>query len=394
MWLWLGALVSRFGDSFTEFGLAWYVLGRSNNPLDVGLTFLIFRLPGLFSGVLAGWLLDRFRREAVMLTDNLLRGFLVMLIPLLNGVGVLFLPLLYLIIAGLGALAVITTVGSRAMISDLVPASQYNVANTLDTTQGQLSAIVGPGLAGVLVSLIGPLALLWLDSVSFFFFAVVLVLLLRRPRPILVETATTAAPQNFLRQLTEGIHFTFRSPLLLAMLSISFFWNFGLGLFNVALPFYCQTSLGVGPAGMGALLAINSAGVLIAVLLFGPSRPRYPGRITCWLLIAQAVCYTVMAVWPIFWLVLPVYFLLGCLDDLGGIYLAAVRQRFVPIHLQGRVLAFYGTIGSSSSPLGNGLAGVLLTGLGAATLVGLAGLPLLAMGVLWLTVGPIRRVKE
>ncbi len=392
MWLWLGALVSRFGDSFTEFGLAWYVLGRSNNPLDVGLTFLIFRLPGLFSGVLAGWLLDRFRREAVMLADNLLRGLLVMLIPLLNYASLLSLPLLYLIIAGLGALAVITTVGSRAMISDLVPPSEYNFANTLDTTQGQLSAIIGPGIAGVLVALIGPLALLWIDSVSFFFLAAILVLLLRRPRSLLAETVST--PPKFLRQLTEGIRFTFRSPLLLAMLSISFFWNFGLGLFNVALPFYCQTSLGVGPAGMGALLAINSAGVLVAVLLFGPSRPRHPGRITCWLLIAQAVCYTIMAVWPIFWLVLPVYFVLGCLDDLGGIYLATVRQHFVPAHLQGRVLAFYGTIGPSGTPLGNGLAGVLLTGLSAATLVGLAGVPLLAMGVLWLSVGPIRQIKE
>ena len=293
----------------------------------------------------------------------------------------------------LGTLAVITTVGSRAMITDLVPPSQYNIANTLDTTQGQLSAIIGPGIAGLLVSLVGPLALLWIDSFSFFFLAAILILLLRRPRPV-AKTITSSPPQNFLRQLTEGIHFTFRSPLLLAMLSISFFWNFGLGLFNVALPFYCQTSLGVGPAGMGALLAINSFGVLVAVLLFGPLRPRHPGRITCWLLIAQAVCYTIMAVWPLFWLVLPVYFVLGCLDDLGGIYLATVRQRFVPAHLQGRVLAFYGTIGPSGTPLGNGLAGVLLTGLGAATLVGLAGVPLLAMGVLWLSVGPIRQIKE
>lgn len=181
MRLWVGLLVSNIGDRLAEFGLAWYVLGRTNNPLDVGLTLLIFELPGLFSGLLAGFFLDRFRRETVMIVDSLVRGGLVILVPLLNDGPGLSLPVLYLIIALLGAFSVVTSVGSRTLITDYVSETDYNTANSLETLQSQVSGVLGPALAGVLVGLLGPVSLLWLDSLTFLFFALVL-LSLRRQR--------------------------------------------------------------------------------------------------------------------------------------------------------------------------------------------------------------------
>ena len=395
MLFWLGALISSFGDSFTTFGLAWYVLRRSNNPLDVGLTFLIFQLPSLFSGILAGWFLDRFRRETVMLVDNLARGMLVMCIPLLNSQGSLAFPLLYSIIALLGALSVITSVGSRAIITDLVSAKDYNIANSLDVTQRQISFIAGPSLAGVLVVLIGPLQLLWVDSGSFFLFALLLLFLVRRSlQSSYIKPESTKRVAGFLREMTQGMRFTVQNSLILALTSVSFCWNFGLGLFLVALPFYCERALKVGPVGMGILLSVNSIGVLLSALLFGPLRPRYPGRITCVLLIAQALCYGLLAFIPPFWLALCIYFLLGAFDDLGVIYLTSVRQRAVPSNLQGRVWAFTSTLGSSGEPLGSGAAGLLLVGLSAPAIVAVSGLPLFLIGLVWLTTGPIRRVID
>ena len=394
MLFWLGSLISSFGDSFTVFGLAWYVLRRSNSPLDVGLTFLVFQLPSLFSSFFVGWLLDRFRRETVMLCDNLLRGLLIMLIPLLDNHGLLSFPALYSIIALLGALSVITSVGSHTIIADIVLAKDYNAANSLDVAQRQISFIAGPALAGILVVIIGPISLLWVDSGSFFIFALFLSFLLYSiPTPHATKEKTQDVRQ-FFTELMQGVQFTVRNPLLLALTSISFFWNAGLGLFLVALPFYCEQVLKVGPIGMGVLLSVNSIGVLLSSLLFGPLRPRYPGRVTCILLIMQAACYGLLALIPPFWLALSIYFLLGAFDDLGAIYLTTVRQRAVPNELQGRVWAFTSTIGSSGEPLGSGCAGVLLVSLGTPALVALSGLPLLVIGLLWLAVGPIRRVVD
>ncbi len=395
MLFWLGSLISSFGDSFTTFGLAWYVLRRSNSPLEVGLTFLIFQLPSLFSSFLAGWLLDRFRRELVMLCDNLLRGLLVLLIPLLDSHGLLSLPLLYTIIALLGASSVVTSAGSLTIVTDLVSPKDFNVANSFDVAQRQISFIAGPALAGILVVLIGPISLLWVDGGSFFVFALFLCLLLFTIPNVQAKTQKTGwRTTQFFTEMVQGVHFTCQNPLLLALTSVSFFWNFGLGLFLVALPFYCERALKVGPVGMGLLLSVNSIGVLLSSLLFGPLRPRHPGRVTCILLIVQALCYGLLALIPPFWLALCIYFVLGAFDDLGAIYLTTVRQRAVPNELQGRVWAFTSAVGSSGGPLGSGLAGVLLLALGTPALVALSGVPLFVIGLVWLVTGPVRHVEN
>ncbi len=225
-------------------------------------------------------------------------------------------------------------------------------------------------------------------------FALFLSFLLYSISPPHVPKEKTQQARQFFVELVQGVQFTVRNPLLLALTSISFFWNAGLGLFLVALPFYCERVLKVGPVGMGLLLSVNSIGVLLSSLLFGPLRPRYPGRITCILLIVQALCYGLLALVPPFWLALSIYFLLGAFDDLGAIYLTTVRQRAVPNELRGRVWAFTSTVGSSGEPLASGSAGVLLLWLGTPALVALSGVPLLVIGLLWSMVGPIRQVVD
>lgn len=395
MLFWSGMLISSFGDSFTTFGLAWYVLRRTHSPLSVGLTFLVYQLPSLFSGLLAGWLLDRFRREVVMIVDNVLRGFLVIIIPFLDAHHMLSFPMLYSDIALLGALSVFTDVGSRAILTELVPTSEYNTANSFDVMQRQMSFILGPSLAGILVVILGPLNLLWVDGGSFFIFAFCLFLLSFMLRSWTIQNPKPQEHSgNMWHELLEGVRFTLHTPLLLVLTSISFFWNFGLGLFAVALPFYCYNALRVGPAGMGVLLSVNSIGVLLSAIVFGPLRPRHPGRVACILLIVQAVCYGLLALIPPFAIALAIYFVLGACDDIGAIYLTTVRQRVVPEQVQGRVWAFTGIIGSSGEPLGNGIAGLLALALSATLLVGASGLPLLLIGILWLVIGPVRHVTD
>lgn len=399
MRLWLGLLVSNLGDRLAEFGLAWYVLGRTNNPLDVGLTLVVFQLPGLFSGILAGFFLDRFRRETVMIVDSLVRGGLVALVPFLSDGPGLPLPVLYLIIALLGAFSVVTTVGSRTLITDYVAETDYNTANSLETLQSQLGGVIGPGLAGVVVGTVGPVSLLWLDSLTFVVFAIILLSLRRTPSLVPASTGAPDSPpgpeaSSFWKHLFEGSGYTFRSPLLLTLLSISFLWNMAVGIYQVALPFFCQGPLGVGPAGMGLLLAVNSIGSFLSALLFGPLRPRYPGRVVCLLLLVQAVCYFLIGSWAFFPLTIGLSFCLGAFDDLGAIYLATLRQRAVPKPLMGRVLAFVGTVGPSGMPLGSGLAGLLVAWFGSALVVSFAAIPLLLTGGLWLVTGPLRRVED
>ena len=180
-----------------------------------------------------------------------------MLIPVLDGRGLLSFPALYSIIALLGALSVVTTAGSYTIIADFVLPEDYNAANSLDVAQRQISFIAGPALAGLLVVVIGPISLLWVDSISFFVFALLLLFLLYNTPVTRAMKGEIQQSKRFFTELVQGVQFTFSNPLLFALTSVSFFWNAGLGLFLVALPFYCERVLKVGPVGMGLLLSVN-----------------------------------------------------------------------------------------------------------------------------------------
>jgi hypothetical protein len=218
---------------------------------------------------------------------------------------------------------------------------QLNVART------QFSAIIGPGIAGLLVTLVGPIKLLWIDSGTFFFFAVILFVLLRMPR-LRRGNDQVQQPQSFLRNMTQGMVFTLHHPVLLSLLSLSFFWNVGLGLFTLALPFYCLSPLAVGSIGMGILLSVNSFGIFLSTFIFGPLHPRYPGRTVCVLLLAQAVCFAIMAMVRSFWIVVVVYLIFGACDEVGAVYLTSLRQRIIPLSLQGKVQSFSGIVGKKT----------------------------------------------
>jgi hypothetical protein len=116
--------------------------------------------------------------------------------------------------------------------------------------------------------------------------------------------------------------------------------------------------------------------------------------VVCLLLLVQAGCYILIGGLPYFPLTIVLSFCLGAFDDLGSIYLSTIRQRAVPKPLMGRVLAFTGTVGPSGMPLGSGLAGLMVVGLGSAWVVGLTAVPLVFIGGVWLVIGPFRRLRD
>jgi MFS family permease len=71
--LWVGQLISLFGDRIHQVALAFLVLGVTNSPLAVGLVFLAATLPNLLFGPIAGTFVDRWDHKEVMVVSDLLR---------------------------------------------------------------------------------------------------------------------------------------------------------------------------------------------------------------------------------------------------------------------------------------------------------------------------------
>src|SRR5262245_31150058 len=94
---WIGYSLSSLGDTMTRVALTWLVYETTGSAAALGWLAFFYTAPVVVGGLMAGWLLDRFGRQRVMLVDSLLRAAVVALIPLLYAWGQLALWHIYMV---------------------------------------------------------------------------------------------------------------------------------------------------------------------------------------------------------------------------------------------------------------------------------------------------------
>jgi MFS family permease len=149
----------------------------------------------------------------------------------------------------------------RALMVDLAGASALVPATVLDNLSMNGSRIVGPALAGLLLSLSGPLAgyvLLTLAAVA----GAVLLLPVRRPAG--GRALVTGSP---LRNLAAGLAYAGRDPVILGTLLITIIMNCLVFPSTQLLPVVARDALHVGPVELGWLAAADSIGSLLGLPL-------------------------------------------------------------------------------------------------------------------------------
>ena len=129
--LWVGRLVSLFGDTFTLIALPWFVLQITGSGTATAGILLTLQLPAILTSLFIGTLVDRFQPRTIMAIDNGLRVLIVGLIPLLYWFGLLELWMLFLLTFLAGMLVTATEVGSRTILPDLVDDKDLDEANML-----------------------------------------------------------------------------------------------------------------------------------------------------------------------------------------------------------------------------------------------------------------------
>lgn len=169
---WLGETVSSFGGYITLLALqTLVVLNLHGTAQDVGWLNAARWLPYLVLGLIVGALIDRRRRRPVMITTDLARALLLIIIPVSWTVGVLSLPLLLIIVTVFGAASLINDAASMSFIPRLVPRARLQRAHARIDGSDAVAQSSGPALAGFLVKLVGAPSAVLVDAVSFLFSA-------------------------------------------------------------------------------------------------------------------------------------------------------------------------------------------------------------------------------
>jgi MFS family permease len=309
--LWLGQIVSEVGDHFNTIAVLSLTLELTGSGIAVGGVMLSRTLPASIAGPLAGVVLDRLDRRAVMVASDLVRAVFALLFVLVLTHRQIW--LLYVLSGLLMFASPFFTAGRSAILPTIAACEQLHTANAMTQTTAWLTLAIGTMLGGVGTMRFGYEMAFVANALSFLSSAWA-VYGLRSPAGHFRASRGEVEPHSagaFYRDFRSSLRYIRRTPLVLAIALVWVGWATGGGAAQMLFTLFGQIVFGAGAAGIGwiwgsAGLGLVTGGVLAHRL--GPllSFRRYKHTISL-LVFAHGAAYILFSMapamaWAVVWI--------------------------------------------------------------------------------------------
>ncbi|HZQ52876.1 MAG TPA: MFS transporter [Bryobacteraceae bacterium] len=260
---WAGQIVSEIGDHFNNVAVLSLAIAETHSGAVIAGLMLSRAIPAVLAGPLAGVLLDRFDRQRIMITSDLVRG--VVAIGFILAIRYQQTWLLYLLSALLMIASPFFTSGRSAILPSIATEEELHTANSLTQTTGWLNLTIGAFIGGTAVAKFGYELAFIFNSLSFFVSAFCIGNLrsvhghFRAENRSLNETKV-ARPW---REYREGLGYMVTNPLILGIGLIAVGWASGGGAAQVLFTLFSEIVFKRGPQGLGELWGTAGIGLLI-----------------------------------------------------------------------------------------------------------------------------------
>jgi predicted MFS family arabinose efflux permease len=365
-WLYFGGqLASQVGSSFTLFALPLLVLKLTHSATDLALATASNWAPYLLFGLMLGAVMDRINRKRMMLLTDVGRAAVIVVLPVLALSGRLRVEDLYAVAFAQSTLGILFNCGEFAAIPSLVGRDDLVAANGRVMATNSVGQILGPILAGVLVTLMSPADLLFFDAATFLASATSLAAIrcsfnaVGRPGP------ASARVTGLLRDVRAGLQYVWSRPVLRSISLMMALINFVATTEYSQLVLFARRVLGASDSQIAVLFAAGAAGVVAVSVSAGAIRRRLSFAVTAiGALAVSGLAVTVMALIGSYPAALVLWAASCGFGLLLNINTAALRQAVVPEEMYGRVVSIAQVLAWSAIPLGAlaGAAAIQLSG--------------------------------
>jgi MFS family permease len=265
--------------------------------------------------------------------------------------------MLYVITLAFGVVDAFFHPAYRAIIPHLVDKTALKASNSLMLSTSQLAFVAGPGLAGVLVHLVGVAASFTFDAATFLFTAIMLMLM--HPAAILHKEASRAST-GLLRDIGEMLsairHEQRLSTLVGVIAAINLLFSGPLVVGSATLS---RVRFSEGSAAFGAMLSSFAIGMLIGTIAAGVIHPRRAGLASLLGVALEGVLMVVIGCTSILVLTCGLWVVIGCGAGFGNVNAITLTQRYVPPAMMGRVMSLIVLAEVGLNPISNALAGMV-----------------------------------
>jgi MFS family permease len=361
--LWLGVFSSGIGTWMQVVAQGWLIRSLTPSPFVIGLVSFIGSAPLLLLSLFSGVFVDAFDRQRLLMATQLAQLLLAIGLGLLVSLGAVAIWQVALLSFLAGVATSLSNPTYYALMHDIVGRDDLMSAIALNSTQYNLSRIIGPAIGGAMITAVGMAGCFYLNGLSFLAMMAALMMI----RVVSVGHAETVGARDVIPQTLAGLRYVRRRPRVLAILSVaSVVGVFGIP-FLVFLPIFARDVLGKDALGLSWLMAATGVGaVLSALSQTFLSNYRRRGLV---LLVGAMTFGAATIAFALSRQYLPSLFFLAAL---GGAMVSVTTntnnllQTLVRDEMRGRVMSMYSLIFLGLPPLGGLLIGAAADWMGTA----------------------------
>ncbi|MEE1929602.1 MFS transporter [Streptomyces sp. TRM 70351] len=346
----MGQLVSNTGTWMQRIAQDWLVHSLTGSATAVGLTVALQFLPMLLFGLYGGVLADRCAKRRLLLITQATMGLTGLALAALTLSGSVQVWHVYALAFALGLVTVVDNPARQTFVAEMVGPAQLRNAVSLNSANFQSARLVGPAVAGVLITAVGSGWAFLLNGLSFL--APITGLLLMRAS----ELHSSKPVRRGKGQLREGLAYVRGKPeLMWPIVLVGFIGTFGFN-FPIWLTAFTERVFDQGAATYGLLNVLMAAGSVTGALL---AARRASSRMR--LLVGAAALFGLLlsaaALTPWFWLFAALMVAVGLMGLTFNVTANSSVQLATDPVMRGRVMSLFMMVFVGGTPIGGPLMG-------------------------------------
>lgn len=261
-WFWLSTFTSYMAFGMQIMVRGWLVLRLSNDsPFALSIVMASYTLPATIMSFIGGVLADRLPKKYILIVSQATNICVTAILATLDLTGLVHFWQVVVLSVISGSMDAINLPSRATIISELVPPENILNAVSLSNSSNNLTRIIGPALAGMLIVII--------DTAGVFFFisACYLLSVVFVKQVKLVSLPIDKEPKTIFRDISNGLKYVSEQPTmcgLICIIPLPLF--FGFSIQNL-LPAWAREALNVQSQGLGMLMMAMGIGALTGTLL-------------------------------------------------------------------------------------------------------------------------------
>jgi len=345
----LGQGTSFIGSMLTAVAVPVQVYALSHSSLQVGLVGLVGLLPLIFFGLYGGAIADAIDRRTLYFISSIGTWAVTLALLAQTILKLGSVPLILVLVAVQSGFFAVSSAARGAIIPRIVTPELIPAANTMAFTVSNVGQVLGPLIAGFLVTRTHGFAYAY--SVDALLFTMALYAAIRLPS---IPPDGTSSKAGF-RSVIDGLRFIMARPVLF----MSFAVDIVAMVFAMPRALFPEVAADRWHGQVGPLYAAIAIGSVLAGLSSGwVGRVRRQGRMLTVAIVGWGICVAIAGLAQQLWLAIFLLALAGACDLVSAVYRQTILQSYAPDEMRGRMQGVFVVVVAGGPRLGDARAGV------------------------------------